>query len=163
MSGTLFWRMMRSLKIFQVEFQFLISSRTLNESIRENIMIQILPLETKFPNNKICQQFDDFISSSLLEKVRNGSISVWGKEGKCKPLHLVMPLTTEPSKPRLCHDEHFLNLWMRTPKVSFDNVTDLPRYVDPGHCQPKLDDKSGYDHILLSESSREFFGLFWKG
>ena len=47
--------------------------------------------------------------------------------------------------------------------MSFDNITDLPRYVDPGHFQSKLDDKSGYDHILLSEDSRKFFGLFWKG
>ena len=122
-----------------------------------------LPPETIFPNNKISEQFDDFISSSLLEKVRNGSISVWGKEGQCKPPHLLMPLTIEPSKPRLCHDDRFLNLWMRTPKVSFDNITDLPCYIDPGHFQSKLDDKSGYDHILLSEDSGEFFGLFWKG
>ena len=57
-----------------------------------------IPLETMFPNNKICKQFVDFISSSLLEKVRNGSVSVWGKEGQCKPPHLVMPLTAEPSK-----------------------------------------------------------------
>ena len=77
--------------------------------------------------------------------------------------HLVMPLIIEPSKPHLCHDERFLNLWMRIPKVSFDNINDLPRYVDPGHFQSKLDDKSGYDHILLSEDSRELFGLFWKG
>ena len=80
-----------------------------------------LPPETIFPNNKICKQFNNFISSSLLEKVCNGSISVRGKESQCKPPHLVMPLTVEPSKPRLCQDERFLNLWMRAPKVSFDN------------------------------------------
>ena len=74
-----------------------------------------------------------------------------------------MPLTMEPTKPRLCHDECFLNLWMDTPKVSFDKITDLPWYVGKGDFQTILDDKSGYDHILLSEQSREYFGLFWKG
>ncbi len=74
-----------------------------------------------------------------------------------------MPMTVEPSKPRLCHDERFLNLWMKTPKISLDPITDLPRYVEKGHYQSKLDDKSGYDHITLTQESSTFFGLYWKG
>ena len=72
-----------------------------------------------------------------------------------------MPLTIEPSKPRLYQDECFLNLWMKTPKVSFDSITDFPWYVDAGHFQPKLDDKRGYDYFILTEESRKFFGLCW--
>ena len=94
-----------------------------------------LPPQTIFPNNPICSQFQEFISSSLIERVRNGSISIWGKEGQCQPPHLVMPITVEPSKPRLCHDKRFLNLWMNTPPVSFDQITDLPRYVQSGHFE----------------------------
>ena len=74
-----------------------------------------LPPRMFFENNKICNNFQDFISSTLLERVANGSLSIWGKEGKCEPPHLVMPITIEPSKPRMCHDERFLNLWMNTP------------------------------------------------
>lgn len=37
---------------------------------------------------------------------------VWGRVGCCDPPHLVMPLTEEVTKPRLCHDERFLNLWV---------------------------------------------------
>ena len=74
-----------------------------------------------------------------------------------------MPLTIEPTKPRLCHDKHFLNLWMDTPKVSFEKIMDFLQYVGKGDFQTKLDDKSGYDHISISEQSREYFGIFWKG
>ena len=94
-------------------------------------------------------------------RVRNGSLSIWSKEGEREPPHLVMPITVEPSTPRMFHDKTFLNLWMKTPSVTFDPTTNLPRYVDPKHCQSKqsrLDDKSGYDHFLLSEDSRT---LFW--
>ena len=122
-----------------------------------------LPPRMFFEKNKICNDFQDFISSILLERVANGSLSMWGKEGECEPLHLVMPITIEPSKPRMCHDERFLNLWMNTPHVSFDKITDIPRYVDANHFQSKLNDKSGYDHISLTEDSRTFFGLYWKG
>ena len=47
--------------------------------------------------------------------------------------------------------------------MSFDRITDIPRYVEEGHYQTKMDDKSGYDHILLTEESRQYFGLYWKG
>ncbi len=88
-------------------------------------------------------------------------MSIWGKKGECDHPYLVMPLTIEPTKPRLCHDERFLNLWMNTPKISLDHITDLPRYVEVGHFQTKLDDKSGYDHISLTKDSRKLFGLCW--
>ena len=52
---------------------------------------------------------------------------------------------------------------MNTPPVSFDKITDLLHYVSANHYQSKLDDKSGYDHILLAEDSRTFFRLSWLG
>ena len=121
------------------------------------------PPKTFLDNNKICSQYEDFISCTIIGRVKNRSMLIWGRKGECEPPHLVLPLTIEPTKPRLCHDERFLNLWMNTPKVSFDQISDLPRYVDKGHFQSKLDDRSGYDHILLTKESRKFFGLFWKG
>ena len=114
-------------------------------------------------NNKICEKFEDFISNCILDRVSNGSISIWGKEGEVEPPHLVMPITIEESKPRMCNDERFLNLWMDTSHISFDPIAGIPRYVKSSHFQSKLNDKSSYDHILLTEDSREYFGLYWKG
>ena len=79
------------------------------------------------------------------------------------PPHIVLPLTVEPTKPRLCHDERYLNLWMCDMPFSLDSVSDLPRYVQRNTYQTVLDDKSGYDHILLTEESRTFFGIQWGG
>ena len=69
-----------------------------------------IPPSACFPNSKPCQEFTDFISSTISQRFANGSIPVWGKVGECTPPYLVMPLTVEPTKPRLCHDERFLNL-----------------------------------------------------
>ena len=93
----------------------------------------------------------------------NGSLPVWGEVGKVDPPHLVMPITVEPGKPRMCHDERFLNLWIRDCPFNLDSITDLPRYVAPGHFQTTLDDKSGYDHVRLHPSSSTFLGLQWRG
>ena len=49
-----------------------------------------------------------------------------------------MPITVEPSKPCMCHDERFLNLWIKDCPFRLDYVTDLPRYVFQGHFQATL-------------------------
>ena len=60
-------------------------------------------------NSRSCAQFSDFISTTILQWVSAGVLSVWGEIGRVSP-NLVLPLTIEPSKPRLCHHERYLNL-----------------------------------------------------
>ena len=122
-----------------------------------------LPPSARFPNNKSCSGFEDFISDTILERLANGSLSIWAKVGLVFPPHLVMPLTVEPSKPRLCHNERFLNLWIRDLPLTLDYISNLPRCVEQNHYQSTMHDKSGYDHVKLSSTSRTYFGLEWKG
>ena len=44
-----------------------------------------LPPKMFFENNKICNEYEDFISATVLERIKNGSISIWGKQGECEP------------------------------------------------------------------------------
>ena len=74
-----------------------------------------------------------------------------------------MPLTVEPTKPRLCNDNRFFNLWIQDRPFSLDSVRQLSKYVLPNFFQTVCDDKSGYDHIQLSVDSRTFFGFEWGG
>ena len=49
---------------------------------------------------------------------------------------------------------------MQDKPFKLDHVGDLPRYVSRNRSyQSVLDDKSGYDHILLTDDSRTFFGI----
>lgn len=107
--------------------------------------------------------FTDFISRTILERVQNGSLTVWGKVNEVDPPYLVVPITIEPNKPRMCHDERFLNLWIKDCPFSLDYISDLPRYVGLNHLQTTFDDKSGYDHVRLHPNCRTFFGLEWNG
>lgn len=81
--------------------------------------------------------------------------------GSVSPPHLVLPLTVEPNKPRLCHNARFLNLWIVDHPFKLDRLCDLPRYVHSNSYQTILDDKSGYDHMSLTLESRTFFGIQW--
>ena len=73
----------------------------------------LFPPRMEFPNNPICSQFKDFISSTFIDRFKAGSLIFWGKVGQVQPPHLVMPITVEPTKPRMCHDKRFLNLWIK--------------------------------------------------
>ena len=99
----------------------------------------------------------------MLDRIHSGAISLLGRVGQVRPPHLVLPLTVEPTKPRLCHDARFLNLWMADAPFKLDSLSYLPRYVGWQSFQTVLDDKLGYDHLLLAEESRTYFGIQWGG
>ena len=88
-----------------------------------------------FPNSNSCQAFSEFITETILDRVANGSLSAWWRVGEVPPFHLVMPIAVEPSKPRVCHDERFLNLWIKDLPFSLGLITDLPRNVHKGGFQ----------------------------
>ena len=115
-----------------------------------------------FKNNMSCRPFISFIQKTLMDCLRTGAISWLGLVSKVEPPHPVLPLTVEPTKP-LCHNACFLNLWIKDKPFTLDTLNDLPWYMAKDSYQTVLDDKSGYDHILLSEDSRTFLGIQWGG
>ena len=110
-----------------------------------------------------CKKYGQFICDTLYQKIRSGAIRVLGKVGECCPPHVVMPLVVEPSKPRLCHDDRFLNLWVRDLPFKLDTLRDVHRLVRENAVMVTTDDKSGYDHVRLSSHSQEYFGLEFGG
>ncbi|XP_035680007.1 uncharacterized protein LOC118418268 [Branchiostoma floridae] len=88
----------------------------------------------------------EFVSRSIESRITSGAVTIWGRVGSVPPPYLVLPLTVEPSKPRLCPNLRYLNLWMKECPFRLDSVMNLTKYVGRGHFQTKCDDKSGYDH-----------------
>ena len=52
---------------------------------------------------------------------------------------------------------------MKDSPFKLDTLTSVPRFVYPDSHLSKIDDKSGYDHILLSADSQQYFGIEWQG
>ena len=116
-----------------------------------------------FKNHYSCKQFSQFVTETTLQRIEPGAIRVWGKVGEVAPPHLILPMTIEPQKLRLCIDARFLNLWMVDTPFSLETLVGIPRFVYPNSCMSKIDDKSGYDHILLSFDSQQYFGIELQG
>lgn len=77
-----------------------------------------------------------------------------GKVGECEMLHIVMPFTIEPSKPRLCHDDRFLNLWVKDFSFQLNTLRDVDRFECFNVYLITTDEKSGYDHVRLFYDSQ---------
>ncbi|KAJ8303085.1 hypothetical protein KUTeg_019481 [Tegillarca granosa] len=113
-----------------------------------------IPPVQYFPNASSCKQFYEFVCNELLDRIASGSIRVWGKVGQCTPPRLVMPLTVEPSKPRLCRD-----LWTKNLPFHLETLKEAHRMISHGAYMITCDEKSGYDHIEIYESSQTYFGI----
>lgn len=122
------------------------------------------PPRRTYVNHPSSKKHASFVSREILKRVTMGAVIPWGRvaDSEDSP-YLVLPLTVEPSKPRLCIDARFLNLWMRDSPFHLDRLSDVPHYVYKNSHITKCDDKSGYDHIRLTESSRSYFGFQWEG
>lgn len=121
------------------------------------------PPQQYFPNARNCKKYVQFISTELKERIKSGAVKLLGRVGECKLPRVIMPLTVEPTKPRLCHDERYINLWIKDLPFKLDTLRDIHRMIDPYSCMVTLDEKSGYDHVLLTESSQEYFGIQFGG
>lgn len=122
-----------------------------------------LPPKHYFQNSTNCKNFVPFIRDEIGERLRNGSLRLWGKVGEsCLP-HIIMPLTIEPNKPRLCHDERYLNLWTKDLPFTLDTLKDVHRLVEENAYMVCCDEKSGYDHIKLTKESETYFGIQFGG
>ena len=99
----------------------------------------------------------------IYEGLRSRSIKLVGKVGDSECPKVVMPLTVEPSKPRLCHDERFLNLWIKDCPFQLETLKDVHRIVERGSQMIACDEKAGYSHMSTSENSQPYFGFQFGG
>jgi hypothetical protein len=121
------------------------------------------PQPRQFQNAKNCEQFVGFINSELQERIRSGAIYYVGKVGEVAPPYIVSPITIEPTKPRLCINLMYLNCFMKDTPFSLDTLSEVPKIVKKNSFLTKLDDKSGYDNVLMSENSKSLLGFQWGG
>ena len=59
-----------------------------------------------------CWPFSDFVSKTIMDRIANCSLHIVVRAGSCRPPYLVLPITIEPTKPRMFHIKRFLNCWI---------------------------------------------------
>lgn len=121
------------------------------------------PPPRRFNNASNCGKFVDFINAELISRLKSGAVSYLGRVGEIEPPYIVSPITVEPTKPRLCINLMYLNCFMKDTPFSLDTLVNVPHIIKKCSYMTKLDDKSGYDHVFMSESSKKLLGFQWGG
>ena len=116
-----------------------------------------------FSNSKNCRNFVTFINDEIVSRLKSGAVTYLGQVGKVKKPLIVSPLTVEPTKPRLCLNLMYINCFMKDTPFTLDTLYDVPLAVHENSYITKLDDKSGYDHVFMTESSRDYLCFQWGG
>lgn len=117
-----------SLKSSVRGFEWSVFSVLLKETSRDNfiMLIHLPPFSLKTPLHVHSSRIS---SVTLLSYGCLLGCYQLGEKLELSPPQLILPLTVEPSKPRLCNDERFLNLWIKDLPFKLDHLSDLPRYV----------------------------------
>ena len=108
------------------------------------------PPSKAFPNNKpSCKKYSALISETLLQRIEVGAVLVYGQLGKVDFVHCASLYSGTLEAPFV----------PRCQPLSLDKLVDVTRNAYKGSFLMKCarDDKSGYDHILLTEGSRKYF------
>ena len=121
------------------------------------------PPPRQFQNASNCRQHTQFLNNEILSRLQSGAISLVGKFGEVDPPHIASPITVEPTKPRMCINLMYLSCFMKDTPFNLETLVDVTRTVDGGSFLTKLDDKSGYDNVCVTNSSRKLLGVQWGG
>lgn len=135
----------------------------LKEILKANRMIVKYPPNSTFQTLRTVQIMLILFEMNFMSEYQPVLLGYWVELENVSPPRIIMPLTVEPTKPRLCHDERFLNLWVKDLPFHLETLRDIPRLVGQNSLMVTCDEKSGYDHVKLSEKSQTFFGIQFGG
>ena len=95
--------------------------------------------------------------------MQSGAIECIGSVEDTTPPKIVVPLTVEPNKPRLCVNLMYLNNWIRDKPFSLDTLKDVPRVAKEKAYFSSIDDKSGFDNVRLAPDSYDLVVFQYAG
>ena len=116
-----------------------------------------IPSPAVINNSATCAKFSQFVSDTI-KWVSAGFIVAWGPDDLVASPYLVLPLNVEPTKPWLCHNERYLNLWIRDLPFKLDHLRDLLRLCP----SPPLPDNFRQQEWLSAQAVAFLIAhLFW--
>ena len=117
-----------------------------------------------FQNDNIrCLEFKDFVSKTILQRLKEGSIKWLGRVGVDPPPKVVNALSVEPTKPRLINSMRAVNLFCEDHLFALTTLSEIVQHIPPHSFFTGMDDTQGYKHLSLTPESYQYCGFEWSG
>ena len=117
-------------------------------------------------DNYVPEEFQQFMDENVQEWINLGVLEKWNDvkspTDPDTPL-VVSPLGVEPKKPRGLWDGRYVNEFCRDIPFTMDSAAKVAEVAWVNSYLFKLDHKNGYFHVPIKQSSRKYFGVFWRG
>jgi hypothetical protein len=116
-------------------------------------MLPNLPMDTA--------EDEEFVHAAIAELLRTGAATAVLE----RPT-LVLPIgvaTNDAGKRRLILDGRWLNCWIPSPDMSYENLVEFRYGLHEQDVMFSVDHKSGYHHVPLTQESRQYVGFEWGG
>ena len=110
-----------------------------------------------------CLEFKEFVSETILKRLREGSIKWLGRVGVDPPPKVVNALSVEPTKPRLINSMRAVNLFCEDRPFVLTPLAEIVQHIPPGGFFTGMDDTQGYKHLSLTPESYQYCGFEWGG
>jgi hypothetical protein len=127
------------------------------------VLNSVVPPPMYFQNAPVCQEFSDFITDTILMRLKEGSMLFLGKVGEVPPPRVLNALSVEPLKPRLILSMRAVNLFCSDNPFSLISLEKIVKPIRPGGFFSSTDDVQGYKQISLTSESYQYCGFEWGG
>lgn len=116
--------------------------------------------------NRVPSEFDGFVRGEISALLGRGCVARWddvrGATAPARP-RMVMPLSVEPSKPRLIYDARSLNKHIADFPFSMDTVGRVAHIAAEMCFMTSIDDASAFHHIGIHSASWPLLGFSYDG
>ena len=122
-----------------------------------------VPPPMYFQNAPVCQDYLEFISTTIEKRLEEGSMLCLGVVGESPPPRVVNALSIEPIKPRLILSMRAVNLFCKETPFTLDPLSRIVAGFPRDSFFTSFDDVQGYKQLSITKDSYPFCGFEWGG
>ncbi|BDA41867.1 hypothetical protein COCOBI_02-6620 [Coccomyxa sp. Obi] len=116
------------------------------------------PQLADFTNHASLTEHADFVMAQADAMFKSGALKKWPVDAQ--PPTVISPLgvVEQPSKLRVIFDGRYVNLWEKYVSFSYERLTDVAEWMQPGFHLWTTDFTSGYHHIAVHPDYWKYLG-----
>lgn len=122
------------------------------------------PLSYVGVNHPSCFEYSDFMDQTVADHLKSGALVRWEEDTPPVIVNAIgVALNATSLKLRGILDGRYGNNWQSPASVKYDSLSSWKDGIGVGDNMLALDHKSGYLNVRVSESSRKYFAVEWRG
>ena len=122
-----------------------------------------MPQQVHFSNRVSLGMYEEFVDSAIQDLLKTGAICPWTEPQQITVISGMGVAVDRKGKKRLILDARYINLFDKYEGFSYESLSDVPQYLQPGDFIMLTDLKAGYHQVKMHPNTYRFLGIQYKG